>query len=154
MLIVINKWDLIEEKDERTINDFKRYFDKKLPFAKWVPMIFVSALEKQRVKNVLDLALEVDAQSKKHINKDELQEIIIKITNKYKPKQRQVTTFGQRKKDLVLKSLKQIDVNPPVFRLRSSTPKNVPEAIVKLIEKEIRERYEFLGVPIKITVTK
>lgn len=154
IILVINKWDLIAEKDETTINEFARYFDAKLPFGKHVPMIFVSAVNKLRVKKILDLALEIQKQAVMVVDQEGLNDILNAILKKYKPRQRQTITFGQEKKPLVLKSLKQIKTNPPVFHLQTPTPKNVPGAIVKLIEKAIRDHYEFLGIPVKIFISK
>jgi len=154
MILVLNKWDLIEEKEPLTVEKFIEYFHAHLPFAKHVPMIFVSALKKQRVHKILDLALEVEAESKKQISDEELADLLNSIMKKYRPRQKQTVTFGQEKKPLKLHSLKQIRVNPPLFYIRMNKPQNMPTAIKKIIEKEIRERYEFLGVPVKITVGK
>ncbi|MFA6028095.1 MAG: ribosome biogenesis GTPase Der [Patescibacteria group bacterium] len=154
LILVVNKWDLIEEKDENTINDFVKYFDAKLPFARHVPMIFVSALEKLRVKKMLDLTLEIEKQANLQADQEDLDKIIEELLRKYKPRQRQTVTFGQEKKPLVIKRLTQERTNPPVFHLQTPTPKNFPEAIAKLIEKALRDRYEFLGIPIKIFISK
>jgi GTP-binding protein len=154
IILVFNKWDLIENKGPQTVEDFINYFNAHLGFAKHVPMIFVSALKKQRVKKILDLALEVDAESKKQISDEELADLLKKVMLKYRPRQKQTVTFGQDKKPLKIHSLKQIKTDPPLFYVQMNKPQNMPAAILKIIEKEIRDRYEFLGVPVKITVGK
>lgn len=154
LLLVINKWDLIPQKEENTINDFINYFDKKLPFAKWVPMIFVSALTRQRVKKILDLAIEINHQANLQISEEDSNQLISRVLHKYKPKQRQTVAHGKEKKDLRINYFKQIRTNPPVFFLSTPKPKNMPSAIVKIIEKELRNNYEFLGVPVRIVIGK
>lgn len=154
IVLVINKWDLVPEKDETTINAYADYFNQKLPFAKWVPMIFVSALNKLRVKKVLDLALEINQQANMQVAEEDLNQILAVVLRKYKPKQRMTITFGQHKSDLKLNFMKQVKTNPPVFFLSTPKPKNISPAIVKIIEKEIRNKYEFLGVPLKIVIGK
>jgi predicted GTPase len=74
--------------------------------------------------------------------------------HKYRPRQKQTVTFGQQKKPLKINGIRQIRINPPLFYIQMNKPQNMPAAIRKIIEKEIRERYEFLGVPVKITVGK
>ncbi|MFH1536967.1 MAG: ribosome biogenesis GTPase Der [Patescibacteria group bacterium] len=152
LIIVINKWDLIDEKTESTINEFTKYFHVHLPFLAWAPMIFISALEKQRVRKILDLALEVKTNQDLEIPQTELDDLLTLVIIRYKPKQRQTITYGQHKKMLILKSLTQIGTSPPTFRLKTPKPKNVSPAIPKLIEKHLREKYDFLGTTIKIRI--
>lgn len=154
MIIVLNKWDLVADKEPLTVEKYIEYFHAHLPFAKHVPMIFVSAKEKQRVHKILDLALEVAAESKKQISDEELADLLRTIMYKYQPRQKQTVTFGQQKKPLKIHCMKQIRTNPPLFYIQMNKPQNMPQAIKKIIEKEIRERYDFLGVPVKITVGK
>ncbi|MFH0818876.1 MAG: ribosome biogenesis GTPase Der [Patescibacteria group bacterium] len=154
LIIVINKWDLIPDKDEATINEYTKYFDAKIPFVRWVPMVFTSALTGQRVRKILDLALEVYNYGQKKIPAQELKILLDNLTYRLQPKQHQVLTFGQEKSPLKLKWLEQVKTSPHIFKLVTPTPKNVPPAIVKILEKTLREKYEFLGVPIKIVVSK
>ncbi|MBU0671257.1 MAG: ribosome biogenesis GTPase Der [Patescibacteria group bacterium] len=152
LIIVINKWDLIEDKTDKTYDEFIKYFHNHLPFLSWAPMIFISAKEKQRVHAILELAQEVHQNQNLEILSQELDQILNLVMKKYKPKQSQTITFGQKKKPLVLESLTQVDKSPPTFILKTPKPKNVPQAMPNIIEKHLREEFEFLGTPIKIII--
>ena len=123
-----------------------------LPFLAWAPMIFISALEKQRVRKILDLALEVKTNQDLKIPQTELDDILNFLVIKHQPKQRQTITYGQKKKMLKLISLTQVSGSPPTFILQTPKPKNVSPAIPKILEKQLREKYDFLGTTIRIII--
>ncbi|MBU0732010.1 ribosome biogenesis GTPase Der [Patescibacteria group bacterium] len=152
LVIVVNKWDLIEDKTEKTYNEYIKYFHQNLPWLAWAPMIFISALERQRVHEILELAQEVYEHQSKEVPQEELDQLLAMVIGKYRPKQKQTITFGQKKKRLMIDTLEQIDVNPPTFRLITPKPKNMPKAFPRLIEKHLREKYDFLGTAIKIFI--
>lgn len=152
LVIVINKWDLVDDKTDKTYDEFIKYFHNHLPFLAWAPMIFISAKEKQRVRKILELAQEVHAHQNLEIPTQELDQILHVVMKKYKPRQSQTITFGQKKKPLILESLTQVDKSPPTFILKTPKPKNVPRAIPNIIEKQLREEYEFLGTTIRIII--
>lgn len=154
LIMVLNKWDLIPEKDQDTLNRYQDYFAAVLPFAAWAPRLFTSAKTKQRVKKILDLALEIKANQNREIPAKELTGVLEIFLRKYKPKQRETITHGQRKSPLKLKELKQVKTKPPTFVLKTPQPKNVSPALTKILEKLIREQYNFTGTPIKIIVEK
>ncbi len=154
LILVLNKWDLIPEKDAATIKKYEKYFYTSLPFATWAPIIMTSAKTKQRVKKVLDLALKVKENQEREIPEEEIADLREHFFNKYKPKQKQTITHGQQKKPLKLGRFEQIDTKPPTFYIHSKNPKMVAPSLVKIIEKMFRQKYDFKGTPIKLIVEK
>lgn len=154
LIVVINKWDLIKDKETNTYQEYEKYFRKSLPFINWAPMIFISAITKTRTKKVLDLALQITENQTREISRVQLRDAFEHMMNKYKPLQRQTITHGQRKKELRLGGLLQTGIRPPTFWLKSKNPKTVSPALVKIMEKMLREKYDFTGTQIIISTQK
>ncbi|PIW36279.1 MAG: ribosome biogenesis GTPase Der [Candidatus Kerfeldbacteria bacterium CG15_BIG_FIL_POST_REV_8_21_14_020_45_12] len=150
MILVFNKWDLIEEKTPTTINEFSGYFDQALPYLRWAPMIFTSATGKLRVRETLDMVAQVSENYERQIDPDILYAILGIIRAGYNP--RQGGTRKYKKTIVDFKGLEQVGSRPPHFYLRCSKPKDVPSAIPKIIERELRARAEFDGVKIIIEI--
>lgn len=152
LILVLNKWDLIEEKDSTTINEFIKYFTSALPFLKWVPMIFISAQDNVRVRNTLDLVDQVAQNFRRDITEEQLKDILYITRSHYKPKYQAIRKW--RKPQLIFKSLVQTSVAPPRFYLKVNKPKDVPTALPKIIEREMRDRFDLEGVNIILEVGK
>ncbi len=152
MMVVINKWDLIPDKDPSTINEFNKYFQFHLK-ANYVPLVFVSGLEKQRVTDIFKQAAAITAMRSYEMPQEDLDNIL-KTIMKHAPKEQKKLIAGQPKKLLELKSITQVGINPPAFRIRAAKPKNVATAIVHKIKKMIRDRADYTGVPIKVFIEK
>ncbi|MFH1426853.1 MAG: ribosome biogenesis GTPase Der [Candidatus Kerfeldbacteria bacterium] len=152
LIIVVNKWDLIEEKDSNTIDEFRHFFDISLPFLRWAPIIFVSAMEKRRVRDALDLVAQVATNYERRVPKEGLDELLELVKTRYKPRQSRTRKF---KKIIVkFKALTQKGIQPPRFELLVNKPKDIPKAIPDIIERELRDRYDFEGVKIIISNKK
>ncbi len=150
LILVFNKWDLIEEKDSNTINEFIDYFDQALPYLRWAPMIFSSAKESLRVRETLDLVIKVTESYERVVEAETLESIMGLVRAKYKPKQTKMRKY--KKKIVKFKSLEQVESKPPHFYLQVDKPKDVPAAIPKIIERELRERCELEGVRVIIEI--
>ncbi|MDP3970158.1 MAG: ribosome biogenesis GTPase Der [bacterium] len=149
LIIVVNKWDLIPDKDSTTINEFQDYYSDNLEFAKHTPVLFISALNKQRTTKVLDMAIEVNDARSFMAPQEDLNDALREI-QKRNPTQKTRVGRNQQRVPLVLKSLKQTEIDPPVFILKTPKPKEIAGAVFSLLEKEIRKRCNYDGVPIKI----
>lgn len=147
-MIVINKWDLIDEKSSTTINEFIRYFHVALPFFSWVPMIFISAKDSLRVKETLDLVNQVTENYMRKISEEELLPVRNFAQSLYKPKYTNVRK--NKKPNVIFGKFVQKRVGPQHFYLQVNKPKDVPRAIPDLVERELRERFDFDGVKIII----
>src|SRR5690554_1910821 len=79
LIIALNKWDLVPEKDTKTVRDFEKYIYEEVPQMSYIPIITISALNKQRIHKILDLADEVINERNKEISTSELNEFIDKM---------------------------------------------------------------------------
>jgi len=152
LILVINKWDLVEEKDSNTITEFTDYFDQGLPYLRWAPMVFTSATDHLRVRETLDLVMKVAERYEKGLSDEELEPIFAKVANKYHPKQHNMRKY--KKMNAGLAGLTQIAVRPPRFQLLAKRPKDVPAALPNIIERGIRDAYDFDGVKIVVEITQ
>lgn len=151
IIVAVNKWDMIPDKDPAMINDYIKYFRTHLELGEHIPIIFISALTRQRSTAVLDLAEEVHAYEHMEAAQADL-DAVLRTVLSHNPKQRQIRGQAMMKKPLVLVSMKQIDTNPPTFRVVTPHPKEVAPAVIHLIEKGIRTRCKYVGVPINLVV--
>lgn len=147
VVIAINKWDLVPNKDAQTITTFKTYFKRKLPHLSFASLVFVSAKTRQRVLDILAAATSahcawssiIPAPELDYLIKKEVKLIFTKDPNK------------QKGKRLKLYGLKQLGAKPPVFCLYTNRVK-MPEAIPNIVEKKLREKFGLAGTPVKIEV--
>lgn len=150
LVLLINKWDLIPEKDSNTINDFTDYFDQALPFLRWAPMMFISALDRLRVEETLDMVLEVSDNYHREIDQEILNAVLEKARRYYRPKPSKMRKY--RVKPAVFNSFTQTGTKPPRFLLKAKNSKNVPKAIRQIMEKELRHLVNLHGVRVIIEI--
>ena len=146
IFIVANKWDLIPEKDSDTIERYKHYIDQTFPFLTWAPIIFVSALDSLRTKQILELASDIFKHMNWRATDEELKEFIKTIAQKRRP----TTGKGIRRPSLV--SLEQISDNPPHFILTIPNKTQLAETYRRFMVNTLREQFNLEGVPLKLTV--
>ncbi|MBN1822545.1 MAG: ribosome biogenesis GTPase Der [Prolixibacteraceae bacterium] len=142
VVILINKWDLVE-KDNSTTGKFQKEINERIaPFTD-VPVIFISALTKQRVFKALEIAMEVNKCRKTRIKTSALNEIILKAVEAYPPP-------SVKGKFIKIKYATQLPSPTPVFALFANLPQYIKEPYRRYIENQIRENFNFSGVPIQV----
>lgn len=141
LIIVLNKWDLVPEKDTNTVRDFEEYIYTAVPQLSYVPIITISAINKQRVHKVIDLAQHVIEERKKEIPTSEFNDFLEQMLGA-KP------LPMKRGRQLKITYATQVKSNPPVFKFFMNSPHDLPPNYRKFIENKIRERFGFTGVPI------
>ncbi|MDB5152673.1 MAG: ribosome biosis GTPase Der [Mucilaginibacter sp.] len=142
IVIVVNKWDLIE-KNNKTIKVFEEQIrDKIAPFTD-VPIVFTSVTEKQRVLKVIETAQHVYDNRKKKIPTSKLNEVMLPIIENYPPP----ATKG---KFVKIKYVTQINGSSPMFAFFCNLPQYLKEAYYRFIENKLRENFDFTGVPIQV----
>ncbi|MBD3330311.1 ribosome biogenesis GTPase Der [Candidatus Peregrinibacteria bacterium] len=142
VILAVNKKDLLSEEEENImISKIKRKF----AFMPWVPLIFISALNKSNINELLNLALEIEKESSKRISTAELNNFLQKITYKHQP----VSSKGKKPKFMYGS---QVDVSPPQFVLFFKHPSNLHFSYPRYIENEIRKKYGFNGVSLDIKI--
>jgi GTP-binding protein len=143
VVIAVNKWDLIV-KDSKTANEFKKILFEKLGKYDYIPIVFISAVTKQRVFKLLDICKEIYYEKNKKITTSELNDYILPEIQNYPPP---ATKSG---KEVKIKYVTQADGENPVFLFFTNEPKAIPDSYKRYLEKLLRKQYGFQGVPITI----
>ncbi|MQA89551.1 MAG: ribosome biogenesis GTPase Der [Gemmatimonas sp.] len=146
LILLVNKWDLVE-KDSKTAPTFERSLREKAPFLKWVPAVFVSATTGQRAQRILPLVLEVQAERGRRIPTHEVNEVVRELTTRARP------PHAQGRPVRILYAT-QASTRPPVFVLWSNYPDGIPETYVRYLHNGFRERWGFVGSPIRIVLRR
>lgn len=141
LIIVWNKWDLIDDKDTHTVREFEKVVYEAVPQMDYIPILTISATNKKRIHKVLELCDEVIEERKKQISTSELNDFIEKTLQK-RP------LPMKRGRELKIQYGSQVKANPPVFKFFMNSPQDLPANYRRYLENQIRETYKFTGVPI------
>lgn len=144
VVIVVNKWDLIE-KDDKTTLRFTEDIRKELIFMQYAPVVFTSALSKQRVHRLTDLIQYVAEQHTMRVQTSVLNEVITDAVDINPPP----SVKGRR---LKIFFATQPDVKPPTFILFVNDPEIMHFSYLRFLENRLRESFGFEGTPLKLIV--
>lgn len=144
IILAINKWDLIE-KDTNTAKDFEEEIKIRLGGIAYLPTIFISALTKQRIFKIIDLAKEVQEERSKKVPTKLLNDKIIEEVRRHPP------SSTKRGKEINIKFITQVGEKYPIFLVFCSQSKEVPEHYRRFLENKIRFHFGFVGVPITVS---
>lgn len=147
LIMVVNKWDIKEEKSDKSAAHFERDAAEKAPFLKFVPWLFTSALTGQRVNKVLDIILAVEAERKKRIPTSEVNEGLHNLLTRRQPPQ----ASGREVK---LNYATQVSVAPPTIAVFGNHPDLVQEHYVRFLHNGFREMWGFTGSPLRIVLRR
>lgn len=142
VVIAVNKWDLIE-KDAKTADDFARAIRERLGSLSYIPIVFVSALAKQRVFKAIDVAKEVWETRRKRIATSELNAALLPEIQRNAP-------WTKSGKEVKIKYVAQLSTEPPLIAFFGSNAKQIEEPYKRFLERKIRERFGFEGTPIEL----
>ncbi len=140
IVIAVNKWDLLE-KETNTARDYQRAIHERLQTLDYAPVIFISALTRQRVYKLIDTALEVARQRARRIATSELNEVMLDAVARHHP-----PTY--RGNYVQIKYVTQVRANPPVFAFFCNHPKGIQESYRRYLENRLRAAFGFEGVPL------
>ena len=146
VVIVVNKWDLIEKNGKTMIEYEKELRNKIAPF-KDVDIIFTSALTKQRLLKALETTLKVYANRMQKLKTSELNRILLESIEDYPPP-------SLKGKFVKIKYVTQLPTHAPSFAFYCNLPQYVKEPYKRFLENKIRENWNFTGVPIQIFMRK
>jgi GTP-binding protein len=146
LIIAVNKWDLIEGKDPNTARRGEEQLKRKAPFLEYVPFVYVSALTGQRVRRLLDLALEVAEARTRRVATAEVNRVMGRLVERQQPPQK----AGDEVK-LLYGS--QIGTAPPTFAIVSNRPDDVAESYQRYLVHGFREAWSFPGCPVRLKIT-
>lgn len=148
VIVIVNKWDLVEDKKTNTMNEYRDYIAASLPFVGWAPVMFVSALTKQRVKNVFEEIEKAQKNRLVEIPQDELDEFLARAIVRHKPKKQK----GPRPPKVL--GIKQVRTGPPTFDLviKSKRTDTIATAYIRYLQNQMRLHFNLVGTPVKIHV--
>jgi GTP-binding protein len=146
IMIMVNKWDLVE-KDSKTADQFKKVIAERLGEMAYVPVIFTSVINKQRIFQAIEKAMEVYENLKKKISTSKINEVMLKEIEKYPPP-------AVRGKYIKIKYITQLPGKSPAFAFFCNFPQHIRNSYLRYLENKIREHFGFEGVPIRIYFRK
>lgn len=143
IVIVVNKWDLVEDKKTNTMRDFEAVIKNKIGQFTDIPVLFVSALTKQRILKAVDTAMEVFENRKKKIKTSKLNEVMLPIFESNPPP-------ALKGKYIKIKYCVQLGTPSPQFVFFCNLPQYVKEPYKRFTENQLRKHFGFTGVPIEV----
>lgn len=146
IVVLVNKWDLIE-KDTHTTKEFEDKIKEQLAPFNDVPILFVSALTKQRIHKSLEVAMEVYQNRVKKIKTNVLNKVMLEEIEKFPPP-------ALKGKWINIKHVRQLPTHAPAFVFHCNLPQYVPESYKRFLENKLRLHFDFKGVPIRIFIRK
>ena len=147
LVILVNKWDILEDKDEKSSRKFEKDAREKVPYLQWVPFIFVSAVTGQRINRVLDTVLQVEEERHKRISTSKVNETLEGLLARRQPSQ----AAGR---EVRLNYATQVEVAPPTIAVFGNAPDLVEEHYVRFLHNGFREAYGFTGNPLRILLRR
>ncbi|MBP3950574.1 ribosome biogenesis GTPase Der [Bacillus suaedae] len=146
VIIVVNKWDAIE-KDDKTMKNFETKLREELLFLTYAPILFVSALKKQRLQHVLPMVLKVSQNHSLRVPTNVLNDMIMDAVAMN-------PTPTDKGKRLKINYVTQVAVEPPTFVFFVNEPELMHFSYERFLENRLRATFEFEGTPIKIFARK
>lgn len=145
IIIAINKWDLIENKQTNTMRDFEKKISKDIPFLEYAPKIYISAVTKQRLNQIFEKSVEVYEQATKRVATGLLNKVISYAYAMNPPS----TVKNKRLKILYTT---QINTQPPTFVMFTNNGDLMKDHYKRYLDKKLREAFGFFGTPIRIAL--
>jgi GTP-binding protein len=143
LIVAVNKWDLIAEKDANTARRGEEGLIVKAPFLEYVPFVYVSALSGQRVRKILDLIIEVADARQVRVKTAEVNRVLEALVARQMPPQ-------QTGDEVKLLYATQIGTAPPTIAIVSNRPTDVPESYQRYLMHGFRKEWPFLGSPLRL----
>jgi len=142
IVVVVNKWDLVE-KDNHTMNSFERDILEKFAPIVDIPIVFTSALTKQRILKILEEAMMVFENRNRHIATSKLNELLLGFIEAYPPP-------AYKGKYVKIKYITQLPTKIPSFAFFCNLPQYIRDPYKRYLENKIRSNFNFKGIPIQL----
>lgn len=146
MIVLVNKWDLIEKENNATVQIERDIREKTAPFTDY-PILFISAINKQRIHKVLELIEQVNQNRNRKISTSELNEVMLQVIKNNPPP-------ALKGKYVKIKYVTQLPIYTPAFAFFCNLPQYVKDPYKRFLENRLREKFEFTGVPVRIFFRK
>ena len=143
LVVAVNKWDLVEDKTDRTFDQYVEWIRNDAPFLEFAPVVSISAKTRQRVGRVLELAVDIWAERRRRVPTGELNRMLMSATDRTPPP----LVRGKRPK---LFYATQAAIAPPTFVFFASDASSVHFSYRRYLENRLRETFGFHGTPIRL----
>jgi len=143
IIIVANKWDLVEERDTKI---YTQKIYSSFPFIQWSPIQFVSAHSGEKVQKIMDLIVAVSEGRATQVSENALGKFLGKIVKVHRPAKAKGTKHPH------VSVFKQVGTNPPLFSIHIGSKDTLHFSYIRFIENRLREKFGFLGTPITIFI--
>jgi GTP-binding protein len=147
LIVVVNKWDLIAEKEANTAEEGRLQLVEKAPFLESVPFVYVSSLTGQRVRKLLDVIIEVAEARVHRVPTAEVNRVLQDLLARAAPPQKE----GEEVKLLYAT---QIGTSPPAIAIVSNRPEAVPESYQRYLVRGFRAAWGFKGAPLRLSINR
>jgi GTP-binding protein len=147
LVIAVNKWDLIPEKDANTAARGEREIKDRAPFLEFVPFVYVSAKTGQRMTRLLDAIVAVAREREKRVPTAEVNRVLEALLERQQPPQ----PVGE---SVRLLYASQIGTAPPRFAVVSNRPEAIPESYTRYLLRGFRDAWAFTGAPVGIKLRR
>ncbi len=147
LIFVVNKWDLVKDKDEHSDKKFIDHVYAHFPYLTWAPVVFLSAKTGFKINRLVDLILEVYTKQHLEIAQTELNDFLKYIIKRQSPRKTKGT------KPPFIHQIRQINTAPQTFEIITNQPENIHFSYLRFIKNNLRERYQLAGVGIKLVIT-
>lgn len=146
MVIMVNKWDLVE-KDSKTADKYRKQMLEKIAPIDYIPVIFASVLNKQRIFQVIEKAVEVYGNKTKKVPTSQLNDVMLREIEHYPPP-------SMKGKHIQIKYITQVTARFPSFAFFCNLPQYIQGSYERFLENKIREHFTFEGVPVRLIFRK
>lgn len=146
IVVMVNKWDLVE-KDSKTADKLRKEMTESIAPISYVPILFASALTKQRIFQVVEKAVEVYQNRIKRIPTSQLNDALLPEIIHYPP----AATKG---KHIQIKYITQVNAATPTFAFFCNLPQYIQESYRRFLENKLRDNFDFTGVPVRLFFRK
>lgn len=146
LVVLVNKWDLVK-KETNTARDYEKELKQRLAPFNDVPVLFISATEKTRIFQAIEMALQVYENRQRRIQTHKLNEILLKAIESYHPP-------VVRGHPVRIKYITQIPTTVPSFAFFTNFPDEIKTPYRNYLENKLRENFDFKGVPVRIFFRK
>ena len=147
IVILVNKWDLIEDKQTNTVKEFETHIRRQIePFTN-VPIVFISSLTKQRIFKAMETAVEVYKNRAKKIKTSVMNDVMLPIIENFSPP-------AYKGKFVKIKYCMQLPTPQPQFVFFCNLPQYIKDPYKRFVENQLRKEFDFTGVPISVYFRK
>ncbi|CAM2064916.1 ribosome biogenesis GTPase Der [Sulfidibacter corallicola] len=143
VIVVVNKWDLVEDKETNTVKRFEERIRRRLKFLETSPFVFISALTGQRVTRILDLATELHERASRRVTTGVLNRFVEDVKTKYRVPR-------AKGRHLKIFYMTQVESSPPTFVAVVNTKEELHFTQERFLINRIRDAFELEGVPIRL----